>query len=198
MDEETPVSEAMETRCAQCNSVLHEGQDRQATDGGVFCRHCFEQLQEHVRRSLEAQGENINYPAAFTGAVLGGLVGAVAWWGFTVVTNIAFGLVAVVIGFTVGKGVTILSGNKRAVGLQALAVVVAGLSYVYASYLVNRTFVLRALAEQGEEFVLPLLPAPGLLVEVVGLSFDVMDLVFLAIVLWQAWKIPAPIRLAAA
>lgn len=198
MDEETPVSEAMETRCVQCNSVLHEGQDRQATDGGVFCRPCFEQLQEHVRRSLEAQGENINYPMAFTGAVLGGLVGAVAWWGFTVVTNIAFGLVAVVIGFTVGKGATILSGNKRAVGLQALAVVVAGLSYLYASYLVNRTFVLRALAEQGEELVLPLLPAPGLLVEVVGLSFDVMDVVFIAIVLWQAWKIPAPIRLAAA
>ena len=198
MDGETPVNEAAETRCAQCSSVLHEGQDRQATDGGVFCRPCFDQLQEHVRRSLQAQGEDINYPMAFIGAVLGGLVGAVAWWGFTVVTNIAFGLVAVVIGFTVGKGVTILSGYKRAVGLQVLAVVVAGLSYVYASYLVNRTFVLRAMAEQGEEIVLPLLPAPGLLVEVVGLSFGVMDVVFLAIVLWQAWKIPAPTRLAEA
>ena len=198
MDGETPVNEATETRCAQCSSVLHEGQDRQATDGGTFCRPCFDQLQEHVRRSLQSQGEDINYPLATIGALLGGLAGAVVWWGFTVMTNIAFGLVAVVIGFTVGKGTLILSGYKRAVGLQGLAVVIAGLSYVYASYLVNRTFVLRAMAEQGETIVLPLLPPPGLLVQVVGLSFDVMDVVFLALVLWQAWKMPAPVRLAAA
>ena len=198
MDGETPVDGAAETRCAQCKSVLHEGQDRQETDGGVFCRVCFDQLQEEVRRSLEAQGQDINYPMATVGALLGGVAGAVVWWGFTVITSISFGLVAVVIGYTVGKGAMILSGHKRSVGLQGLAVVVSALSYFYASYLVNRTFLLQAMAERGQEAALPLLPDPGLLVEIVSLSFDVMDLVFLAIVLWQAWKIPAPIRFAEA
>ena len=35
-----------------------------------------------------------------------------------------------------------------------------------------------------------------LFVEVVGLDFGLMDLIFLGIVVYEAWRIPAPIRLA--
>ena len=117
------------------------------------------------------------------------------WWGFTVVTNIAFGLVAVVIGFAVGKGVTNLAGGKRSVGLQALSTGIAAVSFVYATYLVNRTFLQRAIAEEGQAIVLPLLPEFELLVRVVSAGFEAFDVVFLGIVLWQAWKMPAPLRL---
>ncbi len=146
--------------------------------------------------AIQAQGEDIPYPMAVIGAVVGGALGAAVWWGFTVVTQIAFGLVAVVIGFAVGKGILLMTGNKRAQSLQILSVVVSGLSFFYASYLVNRTLILRAWAEDGEVMILPLLPSPELLIRVVGLGFGVMDLVFLAIVLYQAWKIPAPLQLA--
>ena len=196
MEGDRPTTTPEEVRCARCNSILAEGQDREATDDGVFCLTCFEQLRDQVRLDLQAKGENINYPMAVVGAVLGGAVGVVCWWGFTVVTQIVFGVVAVVIGWTVGKGTTILAGHKRSQGLQILSALVSGISYFYASYLVNRTLVWRAVAEQGEEVVLPLVPSLQLFVDVVGLDFGIMDLVFLAIVLYEAWKIPAPIQLA--
>ena len=197
MDEETKAVIPGEDRCAQCGTLVTDGMEHEVTDDGTFCRTCFEALKEQVRQIIQAQREDIPYPMAMLGAVLGGAVGVLTWWGFTVVTEIAFGLVAVVIGFAVGKGILLLTGNKRALGLQILSTAVAGISFFYASYLVNRTFVLQVVAERGEEIVLPLLPAPGLLVKVIGLDFGLMDLVFLAIVLYQAWKIPAPIQLAA-
>ena len=196
MEEETPTAISEEEHCAQCQTVLAEGAEREVTDDGVFCGTCYGALREQVRMAVQAQGENIPYPNAVIGAVVGGALGAVLWWGFTVVTQIAFGLVAVVIGFAVGKGILLMTGNKRAKGLQILSVVVSGLSFFYASYLVNRTFILRAFAEDGEEIILPLLPSPELLVKAVSINFGVMDLVFLAIVLYQAWKIPAPLQLA--
>ena len=38
-------------------------------------------------------------------------------------------------------------------------------------------------------------PNPSALMEVVTLGFGVMDVVFLAIVLWEAWRRPAPVKL---
>src|SRR5262249_55724699 len=105
---------------------------------------------------------------------------------FTVMTKIAFGLVAVVIGFAVGFGVTKFSGNKRSVGLQVMAVIVAALSFFYASYLVNRTFVQKALLAGGQANAPPPVPRPGLFFRRVSLDFGMMDLFSLAIVLYQA------------
>ena len=185
-----------EVRCAECNTVLAQGQDREVTDDGVFCRPCYNNLTAQVHQAIQAQSMDINYPMALVGALLGGAVGVLAWWGFTVMTHIAFGLVAVVIGIAVGKGVTLLAGDKRSQGLQIMSVVVAALSFVYASYLVNRTFIHQAFAEEGTEVALPLLPGPGLLFEVVALDFGLFEIVFLGIVLYEAWIIPRPVRLA--
>ena len=181
---------AGETRCAECGTRLAEGDERVVTDGGVFCRTCFTALRGEIERVVAAQGVDVNYPAAAVGAVLGGVVGALVWWGFTVTTKISFGLVAIVIGVAVAKGAMFFAGGKRARGLQGLSVAVAGLAFFYASYLVNRTLILREGAVH-----LPLLPGIGLLVRVVSLGFGVFDLVFLAIVLWEAWRIPAPFKL---
>jgi hypothetical protein len=110
--------------------------------------------------------------------------------------HIAFGLFAVAIGFLVGQGTVRFSGGKRTAGLQALSVGVALLSYVGATYLVNMTFINQALAKQGETFRVGFPPASlGLLFRVVTVDFGMMDLVFLAIVVWEAWKIPRAIAL---
>jgi hypothetical protein len=150
-----------------------------------------------VQQAIAAQGADINYSMAAVGGLVGGAIGVIAWWGFTVLTSIAFGLVAVVIGFTVGKGIVMLSGGKRSQGLQIMSVIISTLSFLYASYLVNRTFILRAYTEQGQEIVMPWLPSPDLWFNVIKLGFNFMDLIFLAIVIYQAWKIPAPFQLEA-
>jgi hypothetical protein len=198
------LSEAQEpsppqpVNCAECGTRLDAGSDSEVTDNGTFCRPCYNNLTAQLHQALAAQSENVNYPMAFLGALAGATIGVLAWWGFTVVTSIAFGLVAVVIGIAVAKGAVMLSGGKRSTGLQAMSVSVSTLAYFYASYLVNRTFLHQAFAEEGVEGALPLLPPPDVFVQVIGLSFGFMDVVFLAIVIYQAWKIPAPIRLAPA
>jgi len=76
-----------------------------------------------------------------------------------------------------------------------MAIAISILSFFYATYLVNRTFIHQSMIEQGMEGRLPLMPDPGIFVQVIGLAFSPMDLIFLGIVVYEAWKIPAPIRL---
>ena len=190
-----PDEHAGEIQCAECGTRLVEGQDRQKTDDAVFCRPCFDRLTHELDQVVAAQGQDINYSMALVGGLGGAVLGALVWWGFTVLTEIAFGLVAVVIGFAVGKGVTMLAGGKRHLNLQIMSVVISTLGFAYASYLVNRTFILQSYAEAGEPIELALLPNPELFYGVVTAGAGVMDLVFLGIVVYEAWKIPAPLQL---
>ena len=180
--------------CDEYGAMLGEGPDRVVTADATFCRACFENLSAQVRHVVAAQGQGIDYQRAILGAVLGGAVGVLIWWGFTVVTKVSFGLVAVVIGIAVGKGILYMTGGRRARNLQIISVIVAVVGFVYASYLVNRTFILQAYADQG--ITLPLAPDLPTLYAVVHAGFTVIDLVFLGIVGYQAWKIPAPFQLA--
>jgi len=189
------TGEAPEARCAECGTAFREGAERIATDDGTFCRPCFDALRVQLERVVRAQSEDVPVPSALAGALAGGAVGAAVWWGFTVLTGVSFGLVAIVIGFAVGKGVLLGSGGKRSRGLQGISVAVAGVSFFYATYLVNRSFFHRALGEEGRELLLPLIPDPVLLVEVLRVGFNAFDLIFLAIVLWEAWRAPAPFRM---
>jgi hypothetical protein len=99
----------------------------------------------------------------------------------------------VLIGICVAKGASMLAGNKRSQGLQIMSVVVSALAFGYATYLVNRSFINEAFAEAGME--LPLLPSPDLMIEVVKAGFEFFDLIFLAIVLYEAWIITRPLKL---
>jgi len=193
--EGTPDTAAVASTCAQCSKSL-VADDTVASGGRFFCRSCYVSLRAELEAAVASMSVDMNYVQAAVGAVLGGLVGALAWWGFTVLTHIAFGLFAVAIGFLVGHGVVRFAGGKRSGGLQALSIAVALLSYLGAIYLVNMTFINKALATQGEAFRVGFPPQSlGLLIRVVTVDVGVMDLVFLAIVVYEAWKIPRPIAL---
>jgi hypothetical protein len=182
--------------CTRCERTVTEN-DRVEASGRLFCRSCYEALQFELRRAVDTMSKDVNYPMAVTGALLGGGLGVLAWWGFTVLTNVAFGLVAVAIGFLAGQGAARFAGGKRTVGLQALAVAVAAGCFIVASYLVNMTFINQHLASRGEMWRVPF-PPPNLAVvyQVLAAGFGLMDVVFLAIVVWQAWIIPRPVKLA--
>jgi outer membrane lipoprotein SlyB len=107
--------------CAQCAKTLTPD-DRVASGGKVFCRSCYATLRQELHGAVAAMSTDVNWAGAITGAVLGGIAGTLVWWGFTVLTNIAFGLIAVAIGFLVGHGVVRFSGGKRTTGLQVLAI----------------------------------------------------------------------------
>ncbi len=199
-DDVSGPSAAEPARCRQCDRALAEGEDREVTAGGVFCASCFAALKRHLETEIQRQGTDINHVNAALGGAVGGALGAVVWWGFTVVTRVSFGLVAVVIGFLVGKGLLMASGGKRSTSLQVMSAVIAAVAYGVASYLVNRSFLLKAIADdpamQAAGATLPLFAPPDLMFAVIRAGFQPFDLVFLAIVIYQAWKMPAPFKLA--
>jgi len=193
-DSNTSATAPATVRCARCQSALGESERLPAGDR-VFCRTCFDIVKLQARTGAAAASDGINYPVAAVGAVLGGAVGALAWWGVTVLTHIGFGLVAVVIGLLVGHGTLRFAGGKRSVGLQVLAVVVGVLSFLVAVFLVNMTFLNAALAQRGDTFRVTF-PPPNLeaFYRVVAANFGIMKLVFLAIIVYEAWVIPRPIK----
>jgi hypothetical protein len=181
--------------CAQCRNSLTE-LEGVASGDRVFCRDCYASLRAELAQAVAVMSSDVPYGRAALGAVLGGVVGVFAWWGFTVLTQIAFGLIAVAIGFLVGQGAVRFASGKRSKGLQALSIVVALASYALATYLVNMTFINRAFAGSGETFRIAFPPqTPALFFKVLAADFGVMDFVFLAIVVYEAWKIPRPLVL---
>jgi formylmethanofuran dehydrogenase subunit E len=44
VDAENPPVPAEQLTCAECGTRIDEGQDREVTDDGVFCRPCFNNL----------------------------------------------------------------------------------------------------------------------------------------------------------
>jgi hypothetical protein len=190
----TPVA----PRCGRCQSALSES-ERVAAGDRVFCRTCYDILKLQLRTGVAAMSEGINYPMAAVGALLGGIVGALAWWGVTALTKIGFGLVAVVIGLLVGHGTLRFAGGKRSLGLQILAVVVGTFSFLVAVYLVNMTFINELLAQRGDALRVSF-PPTGLAMfyHVIAANFGIMKLVFLGIIMYEAWFITRPIKLPSA
>lgn len=181
--------------CAQCGRSLGPG-DRVAAGDKLFCRSCYASLRAELQQAVGEMSSGINYVNGAIGAVLGGAAGALLWWGFTVVTKISLGLVALAIGFFAGLGAVKFAGGKRSGALQAISIGAALASYLVASYLVNMTFANQALAKQGDAFRVAFPPQSlDLFVRVLSLGFGMMDLVFLAIVVYEAWKIPKPLAL---
>ncbi len=179
--------------CLECGRDLIPSDDPVNTPDGSFCRPCYEDLTERIQAAVQAQSRRINWAGALAGGIAGGAIGVLVWWGFTVVTNISFGLVAVVIGFLVGRGVVMGGGNKRARPLQAASVSIAGAAFFYATYLVNRTYILRYYREEeGVLAGMPWIPGMGLFSQVISLDWGLFDFLFLAFVLWEAWRFPGP------
>src|SRR2546422_2479708 len=78
-DANPPTATPTETRCARCRAALRES-DRVTAEDRVFCRTCYDILKLELRRGVATMSEDINYPRAVLGAVLGGVVGVLAWW----------------------------------------------------------------------------------------------------------------------
>ena len=190
-----PAVSAPEERCAECGKLLTPN-DRVAAGDRVFCTSCHAMLRDQIETAVRAMSEDINYVNATLGAVLGGAAGVAVWWGVTVTTHWSIGLIAVALGWAVGWGTVRFAGGKRSQGLQILSAAVACVSWVFASYLVNMTFINRTFAEKGDAFRVPFPPTSlDMAAKVVGAGFGLMDVVFLAIMAWEAWKFPRPLRL---
>lgn len=182
-----------EHTCRQCEQLLEPGADMEVTAEGAFCRDCFNQLAAEVEFLVRQQGQGINFTLAVIGGLAGAAVGALVWWGFTVFTKIQFGLVAIVIGITVAKGMLMATGGRRSRELQVLSAGIAAGTYFYADYLVKRTFILQQSPEYAR--TLTVFPDPAVFFNVARVTFDMFTLIFLAITVYQAWTLVRPFKI---
>jgi Septum formation len=118
--------------------------------------------------------------------------GAIGWFLTVLLTDAQYGIVGAALGLLVGKAVVLGSGAAFSRPLQLVSVAVTLLGLVAAEYLIDRHFLAASVVEEGGGSV-PVLLAPGDAIALVrdGLSGGWWILLFWALALWAAWRIPA-------
>ena len=169
-------------------------------DERAFCRTCSDiykmQLSNRAGGRPRIKSDRVNYPRAALGAILGGTLGTLAWWGLTVLTRTSFGALAVIIGLVVGYGTLLFASGRRSVGLQILSLVTGVLSFLVAAYLVNMTLLNQLLAERGEAARVAFPPTSlETFYKVVAINFGIMKVAFLGVIAYLAWVVPRPLKL---
>jgi hypothetical protein len=127
-DSAEPAGTATALTCANCGAAISESYHM--LNQTVLCERC--------RTALEAAVTTPPDAAEFTRALVFGLggaaLGAAIYYAVLVITNLNIGLIAIAVGWLVGRGVQKGSGNRGGVRYQLLAV---ALTYaaVAATYL---------------------------------------------------------------
>lgn len=146
------------------------------------------------------QTEGANMLGALVYGLVAGALGAAIWFAIVVVTNYEVGLLAVLIGAAVGTGVMIGSGRKRNLNLQLLSVTITLAAMAGAEYFIVRHFLVEYLVEQGQAsasqvpMFLPLDMAWDFVTS--AIQDDPLTLVFWAIAVWTAFRVPRPEKVA--
>ena len=84
---------------------------------------------------LPVESGDINYAMAAVAGVVAAAAGAGVWYGIVVATDTMLGIVAIGVGFLVGKAVWFGAGKQGAAGLQIMGAVLALLAIIAGDYL---------------------------------------------------------------
>jgi hypothetical protein len=165
----------------------------------VLCPTC------HTRVTAPPPGSELGRFAIASLFGLGaGLLGAVIWFAVRRVAHIEIGIVAIVVGFLVGKAVRKGSGNRGGVGYQILAV---GLTYfcVAANYVPDIVeAVVEVFHRHNATVTTGMIPSLAFFVvkqaletPFLRLPENLISLLIIGFALWEAWKLnqhrPLPI-----
>jgi len=186
--------------CAECGRVLAPQAGVRLGSGQRFCSTCYADLRSHLESIADEERQEISYPGALLGAILGGAAGAVLWWQVTVLTHVSFGLIAVAIAYLVAWGIRFTTGGKRSPGLQAMAVATSLVSFMAGLYLVNRSLILGVMRSGDGGTRLPWMGSPSYVWQVLTARMNAdpaafLDLLFAAITVYQAWALTRPLRI---
>ncbi len=168
--------------------LLVPGQDKESVN--AFCPTC----KASAEMELAQQSQGINMPRAALYGALAAVVGAGVWYGLVLATDYKLGLVAIGLGWLVGKGVVWGAGDKRSASLQLLGGGLALAGLLLGEYLIVNHFVREAI--EGFEGWLSL-----------GMFFEVypkilaegnwfLDVLFYLIALYEGYIQPRPVKLA--
>ena len=127
------------------------------------------------------------------GGILGGLVGAIIasalWYAVVALTSWQIGLVAIIVGFIVGKAVVFGAGGRGSIPLVAVSVAFTLMALVVSEYLIIFHFISQ---EVGAANVISVIQPIDFVVMVAfeSLQADPLTLLFWGFALFQSVAIP--------
>ncbi len=139
--------------CAQCTSPIATAYWE--ANGKIICEACRYKLEEFLGRKAGFAGAL----KALAAGVAAGIVGWIIYYAVLALTGYEFGLIAIVVGYIVGRAVRWGSGHRGGAGYQALAIVLTYVTIV-STYV---PLVIKSIRETAakETAVATVSPAPG-------------------------------------
>lgn len=131
--------------------------------------------------------------SSLVGGILGGLVGAIiasaVWYAVVALTSWQIGLVALVVGFIVGKAVVFGAGGRGSIPLVAVSAAFTLVALVLSEYLIVYHFVTQ---EFGIDGIISVIQPLDFVISVAleSLQADPLTLLFWAFAMFQSVAIP--------
>jgi hypothetical protein len=122
------------------------------------------------------------------GAILGALIGAVAWAIITDVTNFQIGYMAIAVGWLAGYGMRTLGGAPNVMGAR-VAALVGFLGCVLGNLITAGIEIVKHDTSTSAGFVaLAMLTRPQIDIGILRDTFNVMDVLFYGIAIYAAYR----------
>jgi hypothetical protein len=172
--------------CTGCHQPI--ARDYYDVNGQPFCPAC----KASLAQAHGADAGTAAFGRALAAGVVAGAVGSALYFVVWRISGYRLSIIAIAVGFLVGRAVRWGTGGRGGVLYQAMAVV---LTYVAIAFSALPFLVARSRDSLG------LLDIPGLTTYLLGLPIrqgfeSPMGLVIIGIGLYEAWTLTAPVRLA--
>lgn len=173
--------------CLQCQQPV--GETYYEAAGKTVCERCKRQIEYHLAEGAGFAG----FAKALAFGAAGGALGAVAWYAVRALSGYEVGLIAIAVGWLVGRGVNLGTGGRGGVGFQFLAALVTytsiALQYVPDVWkAINESQQLTGgAAVVGFVIAVPLAFAAPFL----GLPENIIGLLIIGFGVFQAWRMNA-------
>jgi hypothetical protein len=169
--------EKAQMACANCSRAIES--TYYGWNTAYVCPSCHEQLSKQHQK-----------PGSFFLALLFGagaaVAGALLYYGIAALTNMEFGLIAIVVGIAVGKAVRAGAGAEAKKRYRALAIILTYMS-------ITATYVPSVLeGSEGGSVLFAAIFSLVLPFLMIAQFENIMGLVILAIGIYEAWKLSAP------
>jgi hypothetical protein len=179
-----PVAELV--TCALCNSEVPR-ESTYIVNARVGCAECVAKVRAELATQVPA---GMNILVAGVCGLAGALVGAAAWSGVAIATDLEVGYVAVLVGFLAGLGVKLGAGKQRGPLLQYLAAGLSVVGLVAAKYMLFAHAVVVVGHERGIELSYFDTRFLSVFPEALGQMLGVFDVLFLVLALGAAYRVP--------
>lgn len=207
------------SRCTRCGKAICAACQR-SLDGKPYCAECETELTRKLAAERATMAPmapmapmsplapmpqlppaGLLRPLAF--ALAAGLVGALAWYLTVRFTDYKLGLVAVGVGWLVGRGALFGAHGRGSNEIAIGSVVVALVAMLFGEYLIlnhlaHQAFAsdpsLASHASQLPGVELPAFLSPPMFIALYRETVGVMDALFYALGAYEAWKLPASAR----